>query len=457
MQWLERSPFIPTPARAEAAPRAASRRARNNWFLYLFVFLLPLQSSQEAHLPTLPGGINFLNIGFMLSLIGAWYTGGKLSRWTGLHRWVWLYLGWSFVTLLIGLSLFPTPTDMLRFNRLKDSVIGVLLLFVVEMSVTDWTSLKRVLLATTLPLLYILRITHSEYASVARWHYSDKLRVSGTFTSIGANEFGAFCVTVALVLFALLIATKWPRRWRLLLAVGVISMVMCILWTYSRTAYVTVLIGSVCMLLLWRGRKKMVIPLIFGLLIVPSFLPHAVVERFDSTHVEGPQADTSTEMRYVFWDVAWTHFEMHPLVGTGYRTFATYNPYKMDTHNFFLRELVEKGSIGFVIIVGLFLSMARACWRCFRDSPHASLGYALGLGLCAAWIALVIGNIWGDRFTYTQMIGYFWVYLALALKAREFVLNERAATVPAEPPAKARSAVPLRFLPRGTRPAASDE
>ena len=457
MQWLERSPFIPTPARAESAPQAASRRARNNWFLYLFVFLLPLQSSQEAHLPTLPGGINFLNIGFALALIGAWYTGGKLSRWTGLHRWVWLYLGWSFVTLLIGLSLFPTPTDMLRFNRLKDSVIGVLLLFVVEMSVTDWTSLKRVLLATALPLLYILRITHSEYASVARWHYSDKLRVSGTFTSIGANEFGAFCVTVALVLFALLIATKWPRRWRLLLAVGVVSMVMCILWTYSRTAYVTVLIGSVCMLLLWRGRKKMVIPLIFGLLIVPSFLPHAVVERFDSTHVEGPQADTSTEMRYVFWDVAWAHFEMHPLVGTGYRTFATYNPYKMDTHNFFLRELVEKGSIGFVIIVGLFLSIARACWRCFRDSPHASLGYALGLGLCAAWIALVIGNIWGDRFTYTQMIGYFWVYLALALKAREFVLNERAATVPAEPPAKARSAVPLRFLPRGTRPAASDE
>ena len=457
MQWLERSPFIPTAARAEAAPQAASRRARNNWFLYLFVFLLPLQSSQEAHLPILPGGINFLNIGFLLSLVGAWYTGGKLSRWTGLHRWVWLYLGWSFVTLLIGLSLFPTPTDMLRFNRLKDSVIGVLLLFVVEMSVTDWTSLKRVLLATTLPLLYILRITHSEYASVARWHYSDKLRVSGTFTSIGANEFGAFCVTVALVLFALLIATKWPRRWRLLLAVGVISMVMCILWTYSRTAYVTVLIGSVCMLLLWRGRKKMVIPLIFGLLIVPSFLPHAVVERFDSTHVEGPQADTSTEMRYVFWDVAWAHFEMHPLVGTGYRTFATYNPYKMDTHNFFLRELVEKGSIGFVIIVGLFLSIARACWRCFRDSPHASLGYALGLGLCAAWIALVIGNIWGDRFTYTQMIGYFWVYLALALKAREFVLYERAATVPAEPPAKARSAVPLRFLPRGTRPAASDE
>jgi O-antigen ligase len=457
MQWLEHSPFVAATSGADAAPRAAeSRRKRNNWFLYLFVFLLPLQSSQEAHLPSLPGGVNFLNIGFALSLLGAWYCGGKLARWTGLHRWILLYLGWSFVTLLVGLSLFPTPTDAHRFNTLKDSLIGILLVFVVQMSVTDWTTLKRVLLATALPLLYILRITHSEYASVARWHYSDKLRVSGTFTTVGANEFGAFCVTTALVMFALLIATKWPRRWRLLLAAGVISMVLCILWTYSRTAYATVLIGGVCMLLLWRGRKKMAIPLLLGLLIVPSYMPHAVVERFDSTHVEGPQADTSTEMRYVFWDVAWDHFKMHPLVGTGYRTFASYNPYKMDTHNFFMRELVEKGLVGFVIIVGLFLSMARICWRCFRDSPHASLAYALGLGMCAAWIALVIGNIWGDRFTYTVMIGYFWVYLALTLKAREFALGERAAEEPSQPPATVRTTAPRPLL-RGVRPAANDE
>ncbi|HET9835698.1 MAG TPA: O-antigen ligase family protein, partial [Rhodanobacteraceae bacterium] len=360
------------------------------------------------------------------------------------------------VTLLIGLSLFPSPDDSLRFNTLKDSLIGVLLLFVVQMSVTDWTTLKRVLLATTLPLLYVLRVTHSDYSGLSRWHYNDKLRIAGTFTTLGPNEFGAFCVTSALVLFALLIATKWTRRWRALLAAGVISMVLCILWTYSRAAYATVLIGGVCTLLLWRGRKKMVIPLLLGLLVVPSFLPHAVVERFDSTHVEGPQADNSTEMRYVFWDVAWNHFKMHPIVGTGYRTFPSYNPYKMDTHNFFLRELVEKGAVGFLIMLGLFFSMARVCWRCFRDSPHASLGYALGLGLCAAWIAMVIGNIWGDRFTYTQMIGYFWVYLALALKAREFETSGRVAEAQDQPPVAVRPAVVHRTL-RGVRTATSDE
>jgi len=429
MQWLERtSPFASVP-RDHAEQVGHARAVRQNWFMYLFVLMLPLQSFEEAHLPAVPGGINFLNIGFALSLFGAWYVGGKLTRWSGVHRWVWLYLGWCVITLLIGLAQFPAPNDGLRFNALKDSMIGVLLLFVVEMSVTDWSTLKRVLIATILPLPYILRVTHGEHVSLgARWHYTDKLRISGTFTTIGSNEFAAFCVTSALVLFALLIATKLPRRWRALLIVGIGCTLLSVLWTYSRTAYVTVLIGGACMLLLWRGRKKLVLPLLLGLLIVPAFLPNAVVERFDSTHVDGPQADTSTEMRYVFWDVAWDHFKMHPLVGTGYRTFAIINPYKMDTHNFFLRELVEKGAIGFLITAGLFLAIARACWRCFRDSPHGNLGYALGLGMCAAWVALVIANIWGDRFTYTQMIGYFWVYLALILKAREFAMKERAAT-----------------------------
>ena len=433
MQWLERSTSIPVQARS-LEDANTGRKTRNNWFLYLFLFLLPLENVQTGHLPQLPGGINFLNVGFLLSLIGAWYAGGKLARWSGVYYWIWIYLVWSFVTLLIGLALFPTPTDMLRFNTLKDSIIGVLLLFVVQMSVTDWTSLKRVLLATILPLPYILRVTRGEHSGVAHWHYTDQLRISGTFTTIGSNEFASFCVTSALVVFALLIATKWPRRWRALLAVALCSILACLLWTYSRTGYATILIGGVCMMLLWRGRKKMVLPVILGLLIVPSFLPNAVVERFDSTHLDGPQADASTEMRYTFWDIAWDHFKMHPLVGTGYRTFADYNPYKMDTHNFFVRELVEKGSIGFLIVLGLFLSMARICWRCLRDSPPGSLAYALGLGMCAAWVALVITNIWGDRFTYSQMIGYFWVYLALVLKAREFVLaGPSPAAAPATP------------------------
>ncbi len=416
-----------TTSGSAATAHAGLGASQHNWFLYLFLFLLPLQNIQTGYMPKLPGGLNFLNIGFLLSLIGAWRMHGHLARWSGVHKWVWLYLGYCVLSLAVGFSLVPAPDDMRRINDFKDSAIGILLLFVVEMSVTDWASFRRVLMAMILPMPYILRVTWSEHASVAGYAYRDDLRIHGTFSLLGANEFASFCVTMALALFAVLITSKLSKLWRLMLVIGISCMVLGVLWAYSRTSYVTILLGAAIIVLLWRGRAKLAIPVLLALLIVPPLLPHSVTERFDATHVDGSHVDESTDMRYVFWGVAWKEFTHHPLTGIGYGTFSVANPYGMDAHNFFIRELAEKGLPGFLITIGLFFSMARVCWRTFRDSPPGSLAYALGLGMCGVWPALVVTNIWGDRFTYTVMIGYYWVLLALCLKAREFVLAERAA------------------------------
>lgn len=418
---------LPDHSVVSATPVPAARSGRQNWALYLFLFLLPLENIQVGYLPKLPGGLNFLNVGFLLALIAAWRLHIPLTKWSGLHRWVWAYLGYCVFSLFVGFSLVPTPDAMGRINVLKDSMIGVLLLFVVEKSVTDWNSIKRILLAMVLPLPYILRVTWSQHAAVAGFAYKDDLRIKGTFVLLGANEFASFCCTMALVLFGILLATKLSKIWRALLILGISCMVLGVLWAYSRTSYVTILLGTVVIILLWRGRFKLAVPVLLALLIVPPLLPHSVTERFNDTHVEASDADQSTDMRYVFWGIAWQEFTHHPLTGIGYGTFKDASPYNMDAHNFFIRELAEKGLPGFIITLGLFFSMGRICWRTFRDSPPGSFAYALGLGMCGVWPALVVTNIWGDRFTYTQMIGYYWVLLALCLKARELVLAERTA------------------------------
>ncbi len=138
-------------------------------------------------------------------------------------------------------------------------------------------------------------------------------------------------------------------------------------------------------------------------------------------------------------------FPSIPIVGVGNETFTDVNPYKKDTHNLFMRSLAEQGSIGLLILVGLLLSILRASWRALRESPTGSLGYALGLGMIGAWLALVIGNFWGDRFTYTQMIGYFWVFVGLTLKARDLAVAERdgpSAIAPVSAPTTPASAGP---------------
>ncbi|WHZ20183.1 MAG: hypothetical protein OJF55_002332 [Rhodanobacteraceae bacterium] len=438
----------PSPAqreRLQSGVAAALQEVRHNWLLYLFLFLLPLQNLQTGYMPKLPGGLNFLNIGFLLALIVAWRMGGHLAKWSRLDRWIWLYLGYCCFSLLVGFSLVPTPGDGQRFNALKDSAIGVLLFFIVQMSVTDWSAVRRVLLAMILPMPYILRVTWSQHASVAGYSYKDDLRIHGTFSMLGANEFASFCVTMALVLFAILIATKLPKIWRALLVIGISCMVLGVLWAYSRTSYITILLGATVILLLWRGRFKLAIPVLLALVIVPPLLPHSVTERFNDTHIEASDADASTDWRYVYWGIAWKDFTHHPLTGIGYGTFADANPYGKDTHNFFVRELAEKGLPGFLITVCMFLSMARICWRTFRDSPPGGLAYALGLGMCGVWPALVVTNIWGDRFTYAQMIGYYWVLLALCMKAREFALAERKATTPSTATTASESAPRQRF------------
>jgi O-antigen ligase len=274
------------------------------------------------------------------------------------------------------------------------------------------------------------------------------LRISGTFSLLGANEMAAFCVTMAVVMFALLLAARLSTAWRAALVLGITCVTIGVMWSYSRTAYIALMLGVVSVVLLWRGRWKMVLPLFVAALIAPYFIPASVIERFDSTTIEEGKRDESTQMRFEFWQIAWDNFTEHPFVGSGYHTFHhdEINPHKMDTHNFFMRELTEKGLLGFFITIAMLLSIVKACWRTMTAAPAGSLAYALGLGMVGAWLALMLGNCFGDRFTYYPMIGYFWVFLALTLKARDF---SAASVTETKPPAA--EAVPLRRFaqPRG--------
>lgn len=403
----------------DAAP---SRHYRNNWPLYLFVFLLPLQNIQTGYLPQFGGGLNFLNVFFAVSLIGAFVCGGRLARREPVNIAVLTYMLYAFLSYLVGSQLV---SDSDRINVLKDHLIAVSLVFIVQMSVRDWSQVKKVIIASLLPLPYIAKVTWVQHTSVAKWHYGDALRIKGTFALLGANEFAGFCVTMAIVGFALLIAVRMPKLLRALVAVGLASMVFCILYAYSRTAYVAVALGLICVLLAWRGRWKLMPLFIVLAIALPAVLPESVVERYQSTSVEADKQDESTRMRMVYWGIAWDSFVAHPVVGTGFNTFARrVNPFHMDTHNVYLRTLAEGGVIGALALLGLLLSLLSLCIKRLRKAPPGSWQYGIALGALGAWVALVVGNVFGDRFTYYPMIGYFWVYVGLLLKSRDLPPQE---------------------------------
>lgn len=392
------------------------RPAPQNWALYLFVILMPLQNLYLQYVPNFGGGLNFLNLMFIAAWLMALRCGGGLVRGTGVNGWVMVYMAGGVLALTNGLGSVADPSG--HGNFLKDQLIAVAFVFLAQMSVTDRIGLRRMYLASLLPLPYMFHVLRDQNAAVSAWHYSDDMRINATFMELGANEMAAFLVTACLVAFGLFIGARVAWGWRAVYALAASLAAVGVVLSYSRTAYIAILAGLAVILLLSRARLKLLLPSLALLLVLPLFMPPAAVERFDSISIEQGQRDASTESRFVFWEEAVHHFQQNPIIGTGFHTFhhAEFSSHEMDVHNFFLRELVEKGLIGALILLGLIWSISRLVWRGLAVASPGSWYGGLVLGIAGAWIALMIGNVFGDRFTHYPMIAHFWLYLGLAVR-----------------------------------------
>jgi len=398
--------------------------ARQNWVLYLFVIMIPLQNLYMQYIPNLSGGLNFINVMFILSLLMAIQCGSGLVRGTGVNGWVLLYLVGLTVALFIGFGTVADPSG--HGNSLKDHAIAVSFVFLAQMSTSDWSGIRRLFLVSLIPLPYMFHVVRDQNASVSSWHYSDDMRINGTFMELGANEMAAFFVTAALVATGLLFGARMSWFWRAAICGAAGLSIIAVVLSYSRTAYIAILAGLLIVILLPRWRLKLALPALLLVLVLPLILPPAAVERFDSISIEEGERDLSTENRFEFWELAIKQFKKRPVLGTGYHTFhhPEFNPHEMDVHNFFLRELVEKGVIGAFILLGLLWSITRLLWRGLRFAEAGSWYSGLIIGLSGAFIAMLIGNIFGDRFTHYPMIAHFWLYVGLVLRGLQLRYDE---------------------------------
>src|SRR5262249_37070558 len=144
-----------------------------------------------------------------------------------------------------------------------------------------------------------------------------------------------------------------------------------------------------------------------------TMVPNAVRQRVFMTYHEDTGIEHSGQTRVDLWADAIKVFDSNPLLGTGFNTYAymgrigTYP----DTHNLFIKVLLETGIIGLMILLWL---LGKSLWFGLKMSRSARDPFirALGLGL-AGWVVCAVGaNFFGDRWSYLQVAGYFWVLLA---------------------------------------------
>lgn len=385
-------------------------------FLLAIIFLIPLQNIYLGKIPSFGGGVNILNILMVFALI--WACSITDTNFTNtLNKYifamiVFYIIAWARAGNYIG------AYDPNSLNELKDIFFGYLMFFVVFKICKTLPQLKRVFLATLLPLPYMFKVYYTNLSWMGFSHYSDKLRLNGgTFMGLGSNEINAFYSTYTFVLLA--VAITRTNRWKKYSFLVLASMnIYCVIYGFSRGAYIAGIVGLVVFAYLTSKMKLLIGSLLLLItisVIGAQILPKATVERFDMSFTNEENMDTSAKARIDNWDLAMKLFYNNPILGIGYGNFKKVNPSGLDTHNYYIKILVENGVFGFIALLLFF----KACWRKIfelRSIATDPFLKAVAIGMIPCIISLMIGNLFGDRFTYYPLISYFYVYMAIVLR-----------------------------------------
>jgi len=251
---------------------------------------------------------------------------------------------------------------------------------------------------------------------VQHTHYMHTSRVEGTLGFLNANALGALHTIYTLFIIGLFLVDRhfWRRVAYLILIFGGIYSLM---YSFSRGAYVGFLVGLIFIGFI-RTRKLLILLVVF-LFVWKLIVPLSVMERVTGTFVEQSEGsdvisvggvDLETTGRTKLWEEALNYFYKNPITGTGYGTYQRLTGW--DTHNVYLKNLAEQGLIGLFIYLGLYFLALRSGWRLYRRADE-ELVKALGFGFLCAVVGSMVVNFFGDRWTYLQLGGLYWIFWAL--------------------------------------------
>jgi O-antigen ligase len=389
--------------------------------IYYLVPLIPLQTTRSG-LDNFPLGGNIVVITMLGVILGLLRRRQPIFAWTPWNASLGIYSLYIFASLVIGsFYLNDASLDPQRLTEWKDYMLMPLMLFLVAAAVGDVRNLKVVV---ALICLGVFLVDKSYWGTVSGRDfssYSENLREAGAMGYAGANGLGAFEAQCSAFLIAL--GGFERKRWLKVgyFALGVFSAV-CLMFSLSRGGYAAILAGWLFIGLV-KQRKMLVLLIVFGM-IWTSVVPSAVSSRVFMTYDPEGELDHSAETRVTLWEDAMRVFDGNQIFGTGYNTYAymgRVGTYK-DTHNYFIKMLVETGVVGMFLFIWLLGGLFGKGYQLFRGAQDpflASLGFAL-----AAWmICVVVGNAFGDRWNYLQVNGYMWVIAGLV--ARGWVLEKK--------------------------------
>ncbi|MFX0205358.1 MAG: O-antigen ligase family protein [Candidatus Hodarchaeota archaeon] len=324
-----------------------------------------------------------------------------------------------------------------RLQVFKNFAILPLLYFLTVNNIKDKKSILLLVLLMTFSMLAMGVNFRSTFIFVKRYHFTAEMRLGGMLNYLGPNELASFFAQYTFVLLGIFFFDTSKMR-RILLGLAMIFNSYVLIYTYSRAAYFSTLVtlAFICFL----KDKRLLIGIGIFLVVWRAILPVSVVERIDMSFfsqteltedearrhgtisIGGTKLDTVGRTK--IWKQALDIFTGNPLFGTGYNTFIGRAGW--DTHNQYLKILAEQGLIGITLFLVFIYLAFKTGWQLFKTANDRFLK-GLGLGFTACVIASALANLAGDRWTYYNLMGFFWVFLALVVRGNIITENQLAA------------------------------
>jgi O-antigen ligase len=272
--------------------------------------------------------------------------------------------------------------------------------------------------------------------------YNPLRRASGPFGVDWhhANRAGVFYGIFTPMFVALALFLKGQKLWRIAAIGGIVLLAGGALFTYSRQAYILVLLSLAILLI----RKSVVIAVVLGIALASSvsYLPDSVIQRAEETRQEGKgggeEVDVSTASRWEIWGGAMDMLKENPL-GVGLNRFkaniGNYCKHKgMDAHNFYVLTLAETGPHGLITYL-LFLAALFRLARFLRmnapkDDPEA---VALTIGFTMSTVCMVLGQIYGSPTFEGSVMGCYWALCGLMERYIKFKMQKAGAAAEKAP------------------------
>ncbi|MDO8475182.1 MAG: putative O-glycosylation ligase, exosortase A system-associated [Candidatus Rokubacteria bacterium] len=255
----------------------------------------------------------------------------------------------------------------------------------------------------------------------------------------------ALCMILPMLLY---LSREEPRPWlKKVLRVTFFFTIIAIVFTYSRGAFLGLVI--ILAVLIWRSpwRLRFGIVLLIGALVAAPFLPDRLWERIQSIGEQESAAtrDTSVQGRFEAWRTAWNIALDHPFAGGGFRALWNEDIWNIyygsdflavrDTHSLYFEVLSEHGFLGFglylLVLAGTLVTLRRIRkrWR-----GHAEYGYLANYAEMTQ-LCLYPYMIAGAFITVAYFDLYFY-FVASSVMLRALSNEAEKALVPAPVPAR---------------------